>query len=104
MDVFNNHSRIYPSQKELTILLNNMKIYFSFPERSKYRNEVTKKTSEVLSVYSKQWTQRKVRQWFNNNKSQNGPHKNGTIASSEDNINSFIEKKEFEYITNEKMV
>jgi hypothetical protein len=61
--------RYFPSEAELGILIPQLKTYFNFPERSAQRKSVTKETCEALKRFNPEhWTGKKVRLWFNNNK------------------------------------
>ena len=101
-----NNQRIQcPTPDELSILVQHMNMYFSFPERSIYRNKIAQKASESLTKISKKWTHRTVRLWFNNNRSQYNINENENvnlnrpIYSSESNIKLFLEQNEYEYLT-----
>ncbi|KAH0789003.1 hypothetical protein GPJ56_007079 [Histomonas meleagridis] len=60
--------RYYPNSVEQSILIQNVKRYFSQPERSQERTKIANEVSEELLKYSPHWTHRTVRLWFNNNK------------------------------------
>ncbi|KAH0790816.1 U5 small nuclear ribonucleoprotein [Histomonas meleagridis] len=60
--------RYYPNSIEQSILVQNVKRYFSQPERSQERTKIANEVSEELLKYSPHWTHRTVRLWFNNNK------------------------------------
>lgn len=60
--------RYHPSPQEQSILTPNLKLYFSYPERSPDRSRISAEVAEELSKFSNHWTNRTVRLWFNNNK------------------------------------
>lgn len=106
-----NNQRIQcPTPDELSILVQHMNMYFSFPERSIYRNKIAQKASESLTKISKKWTHRTVRLWFNNNRSQYNINENENvnlnrpIYSSESNIKLFLEQNEYEYLTKKILI
>lgn len=62
------NQRYTPDNYEKAILIQRIGQYFSYPERSEYRNKITKEVSDLLIKYSKHWTKHNVRVWFNNNR------------------------------------
>lgn len=60
--------RYHPSPQEQSILTPNLKLYFSYPERSPDRTRIASEVSSELLKISNHWTNRAVRLWFNNNK------------------------------------
>lgn len=60
--------RYHPSPQEQSILTPNLKLYFSYPERSPDRTRIASEVSSELLRISSHWTNRAVRLWFNNNK------------------------------------
>lgn len=61
-------ARYYASRHEQQILIQGLKLYFSYPERSSDRNQLCADITKHLQSISKHWDHRKVRLWFNNNK------------------------------------
>lgn len=61
--------RHYASNEEMQILRPNLRLYFSYPERSISRKELVDKVLEELKKKNAEhWDAKKVRVWFNNNK------------------------------------
>ena len=60
--------RYHPSPQEQSVLTPNLRLYFSYPERSPDRSRIAGEVSLQLSKFSDHWTNRAVRLWFNNNK------------------------------------
>ena len=60
--------RYHPSPQEQSVLTPNLRLYFSYPERSPDRSRIAGEVSSQLSKFSDHWTNRAVRLWFNNNK------------------------------------
>ena len=60
--------RYHPSSQEQSILIPNLRLYFSYPERSPDRSRIASEVSNQLLKHSDHWSIRSVRLWFNNNK------------------------------------
>lgn len=85
-------SRYYPSLTEEKLLIQDMKSYFRYPEKSISRNNVAYQTSIKLLKIFPHWSHRNVRLWFNNNKS--------LLTNSHEELDHLPQKK-FKQLINE---
>jgi len=70
--------KYYPSKDELSLLTNNIKVYFSLPKRSNERKSIVDRVFDELKNFNPaHWTTGKVRLWFNNNKEAYGITEDG---------------------------
>jgi len=67
-DEENKDGRYFPGQEELSILINSIEEYFSYPERSEERSKIVSSVTGRLNAINAHWKNRSVRLWFNNNK------------------------------------
>lgn len=82
-----NGRRYYPNSLEQSILVQNVRRYFSKPERSQERTKIANEVSEELMKHSPHWTHRTVRLWFNNNKhTYSGEQQHDADSSNSQNV------------------
>jgi hypothetical protein len=61
-------SRTPKAPSEEIILAGQIHQFFQAPDRSQTRSQIVQKVLYLLNVANRQWTERSIRLWFNNNK------------------------------------